>query len=52
MLLMQTGNTAKMGKMSTVEREEDLIRDEMTRMLQELPDNAIVKSQKTSKKHD
>jgi len=52
MLLIHTNNTAKVGKSSlAIERDSaDLIRDEMTRMLDELPENAIVKTQKGSKK--
>jgi hypothetical protein len=53
MLLMHTNNTTKVGKSLAVERDSaDHIRDEMTRMLDELPENAIVKSFKGSKKRD
>lgn len=46
MLLIHTNNTAKVGKSSlAIERDSaDLIRDEMTRMLDELPENLIVKT--------
>lgn len=50
---MQTNHTAKAGKTSGVvlDPTADQIRDEMTRMLDELPENAIVKSQKATKHH-
>ena len=51
MLLIHTNNTMKAGKSLAVERDSaDHIRDEMTRMLDELPENAIVKAHKGSKK--
>ena len=52
MLLMQTNHTAKAGKVGSIvmmDPTADQIRDEMTRMLDELPDNAIVKSHKANK---
>ena len=50
MVLMQTNNTVKPGKFSKVnDTIADAIRDEMTRMLDELPENAIVKSHKDKK---
>lgn len=46
MILMQTSNTTKAGKQNKAAIDVDAIRDEMARMLDELPDNAIVKSHK------
>ena len=56
MVLMQTNNTTKVGGMKMqVEHHpsyrDDQIRDEMERMLDELPENAIVKSNKGGKQH-
>ena len=52
MILMQTNNTSKLKKdrMGTIGADDDAIREEMTRMLDELPENAIVKSSKAGKK--
>lgn len=51
MLLMQTNNTAKAGRLTKMEDPiTDALREEMTRMLDELPENAIFKSQKGGKK--
>ena len=52
---MQTNNTQKVGKIgrhagATVSAEDEAIREEMTRMLDELPENAITKSSKAGKK--
>ena len=49
---MQTNNTSKLKKdrMGTIGADDDAIREEMTRMLDELPENAIVKSSKAGKK--
>lgn len=41
MVLMQTNNTAKAGKIS---KAEDTIAEEMARMLEALPENSIFKS--------
>ena len=51
MILMQTNHTAKAGRIGTIDPSADQIRDEMTRMLDELPENAIVKSHKEKKHH-
>ena len=50
MILMQTNNTTKVAQFGKPGANDtiavDAIRDEMTRMLDELPENAIVKSHK------
>ena len=52
MVLMQTNHTVKAGKGGINDPSADQIRDEMTRMLDELPENAIVKSHKATKHHE